>query len=75
MATQLQLLANKKVQYIRKGTLADLVCIKDNSKTCTWQCLGMPEPVVVDTFTVINFACGSYPLQLVVPTTDFVDSR
>jgi|WetSurMetagenome_2_1015567.scaffolds.fasta_scaffold1139144_2 hypothetical protein len=76
MATQFQLLsASQKVQFIRKATLADLVCIKDNGKSCSWRCLGFREPIVRGTNTVVIFRCGSYPIEIEVPTSDFVDAR
>jgi hypothetical protein len=75
MATQIQFLNNKKVQVLRKGTLTDVACLYDNSKTCTWACMMCLEPVSLEGYTTLSFYCGINGRQFVVPDADFTDSR
>jgi hypothetical protein len=76
MATELSLLsASKKVQYIRKGTLQDCICLRDNTKNCNWSCWGFVEPKVNGSYTSIQLLCSSFPITIPVLTANFSDTR
>jgi|WetSurMetagenome_2_1015567.scaffolds.fasta_scaffold164840_2 hypothetical protein len=76
MATQLSLVAaSNKVQFIRKGTLRDCACLRDNTKNCNWACWGFVEPKVSNGDTYIQLVCSARPITISVPTADFSDTR
>jgi hypothetical protein len=66
--------AARKVQFERKGSMRDVACPNDNTKSCTSDCLCFIEPVSEGGMTAVSFRCG-IGAYFLIPGANFTDSR